>query len=369
MKFSIFGPVGYEVDPDEVKKLSGWPWGSEVFDPSRAIVSMDHAIELFEVADDVGFDWLATAEHHYAPRQMTPNPTLTAALLSQRARNAQVALLGVDLPLTDPIRAAEEIAMVDVFCGGKFAMAGFFRGTPNEYLTYGTNAAESRDMYEEGVELVVKAWTEPEPFGWEGRHYRHRLVSIWPRPIQQPHPPVLVSGNSPSSSDYAIRNRFNIGIAFVPMPVAQKAAAYFRQAAADDGWEVTQDNILYRCFAYVAETDEKARQDCIDHDFGGVGGVLTPRFDQINPIMPAMMEVGAAYGGGPPPTRSPGDPPMLPPICGSPETVFNQVKEIHDKVGNGVLDLILNGDTLPYELARRSVELFGKEVIPQARDL
>jgi alkanesulfonate monooxygenase SsuD/methylene tetrahydromethanopterin reductase-like flavin-dependent oxidoreductase (luciferase family) len=368
MKFSVFGPVGYEVDVDEKAKLSGWPWNHEVFEGARAVRSMEHNLELFDVADDVGFDWLTTAEHHYAPRQMTPNPTLAAALLTQRTRNAQVALLGVDLPLTDPVRAAEEIAMVDVFSGGTLAVAGFFRGTPNEYLTYGTNAADSRAMYEEGVELVVRAWTEPEPFGWEGCYYRHRLVSIWPRPAQEPHPPVLVSGNSPASGDYAVRNRFNIGLAFVPMPVAAKAAEHFRTRAAEDGWDVTPENILYRCFCYVAETDEKARDDCLRHEFGALGGILTMRPGQPQPLAPAMMEVGAGYGGPPMPLGPP-DTPVVPPLCGSPDTVVEGVRHIREQVGNGVLDLIMWGDTLPFDLARRSLELFGTEVIPHTRDL
>ncbi len=369
MKFSVFGPVGYEISVEEKRKLSGWPWGDEVFTPGRAVTSMRNNLELFDVADDVGFDWLAVAEHHYAPRQMTPNPTLAAAVLATRIKNAQVALLGVDLPLTDPIRAAEEIAMVDVFAEGRLAVAGFFRGTPNEYLTYGTNAAESREMYEEGVELVVKAWTEPEPFGWEGRHYRHRVVSLWPRPVQQPHPRVLVSGNSPVSVDYAVRNRFDVGLAFMPPAIAARSAEYFRQQAGLVGWDVSAENILYRCFAYVAETDEKARDDCVRHEFGGLTGILTPRPDSINAILPAMMEVGAAYGGAPMPIPKPGDPPPLPSLCGSPETVTRQLTEIRDAIGNGVIDLILWGDTLPHELARRSVELFGTEVIPHARPL
>jgi alkanesulfonate monooxygenase SsuD/methylene tetrahydromethanopterin reductase-like flavin-dependent oxidoreductase (luciferase family) len=365
MKFSIFVPYGYELTTAEVAEAGpGWPWPPRVFEPERAILSHKHSLELWQLADSVGFDWLALAEHHYAPRQMTPSPLLAAAALSQHTRNAGIAILGVDAPLTNPVRTAEEYAMLDVFTEGRLAMAGFFRGTPNEYLTYGGNAAESRDMYEEAVELVVKAWTTPEPFGWEGRHYQYRVIAPWPRPVQQPHPPVLVSGNSPASADFAIRNQFNIGLAFMPLEIAARAAGYFRDKAAESGWQTTPDNVLYRTFVHVAETDEEARQDCLTHGWGGLGGILLPTGP--NRYVPALMEAGKRYGG---PAMAPPEGPVLPALCGSPGTVLAGLEEIKAKTGAGIVDLIFSGDTLPHHLALRSVELFGTEVIPNARGL
>lgn len=365
MKFSIFVPYGYELTTAEVAEAGpGWPWPSRVFEPERAILSHKHSLELWQLADSVGFDWLALAEHHYAPRQMTPSPLLAAAALSQHTRNAQIAILGVDAPLTNPVRVAEEYAMLDVFTEGRLAMAGFFRGTPNEYLTYGGNAAESREMYEEAVELVVRAWTTPEPFGWEGRHYQYRVIAPWPRPVQQPHPPVLVSGNSPVSADFAVRNRFNVGLAFMPLEIAARAAGYFRDKAAESGWQTTPDNVLYRTFVYVADTDEQARQDCLAHGYGSLGGILMPAGP--NRYVPALMETGKRYGG---PAMAPPQGPVLPPLCGSPATVLAGLEEIKAKTGVGIVDLIFSGDTLPHHLALRSLELFGTEVIPNARGL
>ena len=73
------------------------------------------------------------------------------------------------------------------------------RGTTNEYLTYGLNPAEARERTTEGMELILKAWTEPQPFGWQGRHYQYRTVSVWPRPLQQPLPPTYSLGTSRES--------------------------------------------------------------------------------------------------------------------------------------------------------------------------
>jgi alkanesulfonate monooxygenase SsuD/methylene tetrahydromethanopterin reductase-like flavin-dependent oxidoreductase (luciferase family) len=183
MKFSLFTPHGYE------QAGGGWPGAPGQFEPGRALQSHQHTLDLCLLADESGFDWISLAEHHYSPHLMVPSPLLLAAALSQRLRQARLAILGTVIPLSNPVRVAEELALLDVLTGGRLAMAGFFRGTANEYLTYGTPAAHSRELYEEGVELVVRAWTTSVPFGWEGQHYRHRLISVWPRPVQAPHPP------------------------------------------------------------------------------------------------------------------------------------------------------------------------------------
>ena len=393
MKFALFTPHAYERaeadwTPGWDPSWAGWPGAPRLFDPERALRSHRRMLELCELADETGFDWITLAEHHYSEHMMMPSPMLLAAELSQRLRRARLAVLGVAIPLANPVRVAEEYALLDLMTGGRLAMAGFLRGTPNEYLTYGTDAAHSREMYEEGIELVVAAWTTPVAFGWEGRHYQNRLISIWPRPVQQPHPPVLVSGNSPDSADFAARHRFSIGLAFLPPQAAVRSAAYFREAAAAAGWAAAPENIVYRTFAYVAATDEQAQRDCAEHGFGALstlGGGLAAQAEGASRYAEALADVGRRYNGPPPagpaapaPAAPPaGAPPggvmpggrIRPPLCGSPETVLRQVRELRDSIGAGVLDLILYNDALPHELARESVRLFGTEVIPQARDL
>src|SRR5205814_2271800 len=82
----------------------------------------------------------------------------------------------------------------------------------NEYVTYGVNPAESRERFEEALQLIVRAWTEPQPFGWQGRYYEYRAISIWPRPVQQPHPPIYMSGSSPESGEFAARLRIKLDV-------------------------------------------------------------------------------------------------------------------------------------------------------------
>ena len=173
---------------------------------------------------------MTVAEHHYAPFSLTPNPMVMAGALTQRVKRAKIALLGANIPILNPVRVAEEFAMLDTMTGGR-VVAGMLRGTSNEYVTYNTNPAESRERFEEAMELIIKAWTEPQPFGWQGRYYEYRAISIWPRPVQQPHPPIYMSGSSPESGEFAARNR----VSWVsPSPRCRwrrKAVEHYREQA------------------------------------------------------------------------------------------------------------------------------------------
>ena len=127
--------------------------------------------------------------------------------------------------------------MLDTLTGGR-VVAGMLRGTSNEYVTYATNPAESRERFEEALELIVRAWTEPQPFGWQGRYYEYRTISIWPRPVQQPHPPIYMSGSSPESGEFAARNRLQPGLRVHHRAAgAARRSRYYREQARRVGWE------------------------------------------------------------------------------------------------------------------------------------
>jgi len=175
-----------------------WPLSGEYYSSDAAIRSMQTTFDQFRCADEFGFDWVTVAEHHYSGFSLTPNPMVMAGALSQIVRRAKIAVLGPTLPILNPVRVAEELAMIDTMSGGRL-VAGMMRGTPNEYVTYNINPSESRDRFAEALHLIRRAWTETRPFGWLGRYYQYRTISIWPRPVQQPHPPLYMSGSSPEA--------------------------------------------------------------------------------------------------------------------------------------------------------------------------
>src|SRR5579863_6504661 len=223
MKASLFcatrymGPAPHDI----------WPLSGEYYSSDAGVQSMETTFQQFRCADECGFDWGTVAEHHYSGFSMTPNPMVFAGALAQVVQRAKIAVLGPTLPILNPVRVAEELAMLDAMTGGRI-IAGLMRGTPNEYVTYNINPSESRARFAEALEIIRCAWTEPQPFGWQGRYYQYRAISIWPRPVQQPHPPIYISGSSPEAGELAARNRIGLGFAFTTVPLAKKAVAHYR---------------------------------------------------------------------------------------------------------------------------------------------
>lgn len=362
MQVEIFTPVVYYGSAAEVRD---WPLPARLFESDRGVLSIHRGFEQFEAAFEAGFDSLNLAEHHYSTAQMTPTPHLFAAALGQRLPDAQIAILGSDLPLHNPVNIAEQYATLDNLLGGRLRFA-LLRGTPNEYLTYGTNPWESRERFEEAVELIIRCFTEPEPFGWEGRYYRYRNIALFPSPVQRPHPRITLSGNSVSSARFAGRMHCDLGISFLPPEAAAASVAAYREAAAETGWEPTADNILHRQFCYVAESDEQARKDVEAMNWPMGSGL----FASNNPeLMAVIGTAGAAMAGVPKgvvPDMSKAPNIFGTPYAGGPQTVLDQIRDVAAHTGMGRVELIVTGavNAMSHENVVRSIKLMGSTLLP-----
>jgi alkanesulfonate monooxygenase SsuD/methylene tetrahydromethanopterin reductase-like flavin-dependent oxidoreductase (luciferase family) len=343
-----------------------WPLPGKYYSGEEAVRSMQTALDQFRCADEFGFDWVTTAEHHYSALSLSPNPMVMAGALCQVVRRAKIAVLGPTIPILNPVRVAEELAMIDILSGGRL-IAGMMRGTPNEYVTYNINPSESRERFAEALHLIRRAWMDPHPFGWLGRYYQYRTVSIWPRPIQTPHPALFMSGSSPEAGEFAARNRIGVGFAFTTVPLAKKAVAHYRACAAKADWEPDQDKVIYRALFHVADTDEQAFADM---------ATLPPRVnltDQNKGISDAILK-SVYYGADVVGQRQRNSRRELGErielgqvVVGSPDTVFKQVCRIREELGAGIIDLVVGvqlGDR-----TMRSIELFGSKVLPRMREL
>jgi alkanesulfonate monooxygenase SsuD/methylene tetrahydromethanopterin reductase-like flavin-dependent oxidoreductase (luciferase family) len=195
MKVSFFETGRYVSPPGMPRE---WPVPSGAYDPQTGARAYQGMIERLRYVEELGFDWISLSEHHYSPRILTPSPPVAAANIAALVKRIKIALLGPIVPQSNPVRVAEELAMVDTMAEGRLVV-GLLRGTTNEALTYDLNPHEARERTDEGMELILKAWTEPQAFGWQGRHFKFRTVSIWPRPLQQPHPPTYALGTSAES--------------------------------------------------------------------------------------------------------------------------------------------------------------------------
>jgi alkanesulfonate monooxygenase SsuD/methylene tetrahydromethanopterin reductase-like flavin-dependent oxidoreductase (luciferase family) len=341
MKLSYLAMASYE---GPAPGIEIWPAAPHYCDPAIAAQSFERALSLSQTAEALGFDWVSVAEHHYAPYIMSPNPAVLAAAITQRTKTVKIALLGPLVPLCNPIRLAEEIAMLDAMSGGRMVVL-FLRGTPNEHNTYDTQAEKTRGMTQEGIKLIVKAWVEDAPFAWHGEHYQFSTVSIWPRIFQNPHPVLYASGNSPESIRFAAAHRMGIAFSFAPPEAIRGQIQMYQAESAKHGWTPTQDHVLYRALSYVAESDAQAEADTAAF-FGAKAE--------------AQSRLQSSTMGGPPLNSLI----MRPYFLGSPATVLGAFAVLRD-YGVGVVDMAFTIGS--HEQQLRAMEIFAAEVMPEVK--
>jgi alkanesulfonate monooxygenase SsuD/methylene tetrahydromethanopterin reductase-like flavin-dependent oxidoreductase (luciferase family) len=288
-----------------------------------------------------------------------------------RIKHARLAILAHVLPLNNPVRVAEELAMLDYLTGGRLVV-GFLRGTVNEDQTFSVNPMETRGRSLESMDLILKAWTEPQPFGWEGRYYQFRTVAVWPRPLQQPLPTTYVLTRSPESAEFAASHRLGLGVSFAPVQATREVMEHYRVRCAEHGWAPTPDELLFRATIMLAETDEGAEAG-VQHYWSsrglanstpaaravtGLAGRL--RGSTMAGVQPQGAQGAASGAAGPGVQMN---------FVGSPDTVFQQIKQYHDECGVGVIDFFFQGPTMEHKTVMKSLELFAKEVLPRLREL
>ncbi len=198
MKLMWFHLMPYTELPANFRDANPSVWvdiHSSLFDPKRAHLMYNDFMDELEYAAEVGFDAICVNEHHSNGYGLMPSPNLIAASLSRRTTETAICVMGNSLALYNPpTRVAEEFAMIDCISGGRL-IAGFPVGTPMDTCyAYGTNPSQLRQRYHEAHDLVLRAWTEKDTFAFNGRFNQQRYVNIWPRPVQNPHPPIWVPG-------------------------------------------------------------------------------------------------------------------------------------------------------------------------------
>ena len=268
MKSIFFHLMPYRDLPDDFEERyeSVWvtPPNKELCDPGKVAQYYKWNLDELELADQLGFDGLGVNEHHQNAYGFMASPNLMAAALARRTpNNSAILVLGNTLALYDPaLRVAEEFAMLDCMTDGRLA-AGFPVGTSMDVnRCYGVTPTETRPRFYEAHDLIMKAWTQPGPFTYNGRFNKLRYVNPWPLPLQQPHPPVwLAGGGSVETYEMAVNNDYTYNfLSFFGYQFAKKVMDQF--------WETNDrlgaDRNPYKAgFAQqicVAETDEQAEE-------------------------------------------------------------------------------------------------------------
>ena len=350
---------------------SYYPDPNHLFDPVRGQQLYADHLRQMELYEEYGFDAICMNEHHAKPYGLMPSPNLMAAALTQRTKRIKIAIFG-NLPAlhAHPVRLAEEIAMLDLMSGGRI-ISGFVRGVPQEFLAFGVPLADARDRLQEAWDLIVKTWTEREPFAWHGRYFNYDRVLIWPRPLQQPHPPIVFPADSEEGLTIAARRRVPTGTAYRSLARTKATFDTFRALAAQHGWTPTPEHCLLVRNVYVGDTNERARLEAEPHLTYFWQRLLSYHrgsmkiAGQTAPPRPAVVESAEQvwfYDFDFDLCQKEGIS-----IIGDPDYVTREIKAQTEALGVGVFIALLHFGSMPHELACANIRRFAEKVLPELK--
>jgi alkanesulfonate monooxygenase SsuD/methylene tetrahydromethanopterin reductase-like flavin-dependent oxidoreductase (luciferase family) len=383
MKFTWFNLMPWPYLPDDFRENNRSVWvdiDQKLFDPAKSHEVYNTYMDLLEYADTVGFDGVGVNEHHQNGYGIMPSPNIIAAGLARRTKDAAIVVLGNSIALYNPpIRVAEEFAMLDCISGGRL-VAGFPVGTSMDTnYCYGQIPSLTREKYQEAHDLIIKAWTTREPFAWNGRYNKLRHVNIWPRPIQQPHPPVHIpGGGSVETYDFCIDNTYSYSyLSFSGYLRAQALMSGYWKRVEERGVDKSPYRAGFAQTILVADTDEEAERLYSEHVSYFYNRCLhvypgfadAPGYRTIKTIQSGALSQYAPPRGGYA-TLSWKD--LVEGghvIAGSPETVRQRMEALIKGLNVGNIFCLMHVGNMPADKCMYSTKLFAEKVMPKLRGM
>jgi alkanesulfonate monooxygenase SsuD/methylene tetrahydromethanopterin reductase-like flavin-dependent oxidoreductase (luciferase family) len=378
LQFFHFGLMPYPDIPPAEEFTSTWVnLPNSHYDPQVGHRLYNEYLDHSVLAEKLGYDGTCVNEHHQNAYGTMPDPNIMASHIIARTSRIRVGIIGNALPLhANPVRVAESVAMLDVISGGR-VISGFVRGTGMEYHSLRANPATSRERFWEAHDLIVKAWTEPGPFDWQGDHFDIPYVNPWPRPFQQPHPPIWLPGQgSTETITEAAKRRYPFMTVFSPLSFTKFNYDLYRKAAADEGYEPAPEQLAFCVPTYVAETEAKAHEEVRDHMMWLFGkGMKVPGYHWFPPgyvtgrSMRGMLEGKARFGIKEHVDLSYQD--LLDEqyiIVGTPAQVAEKLATYTEELGAGIhVGSSMQIGDMPNWKVVKNMTLFAEEVMPHFR--
>jgi alkanesulfonate monooxygenase SsuD/methylene tetrahydromethanopterin reductase-like flavin-dependent oxidoreductase (luciferase family) len=382
VKFTWFNLMPWPYLPDDFRESSRSVWvdiPSTLFDPARANAVYHAYMDLLEYADELGFDGIGVNEHHQNGYGIMPSPNLIAAGLARRTSNAAICVIGNSIALYNPpIRVAEEFAMLDCISGGRL-VAGFPVGTPMDTnFCYGQIPALTRDKYAEAHDLIMRAWASDEPFAFDGKYNQLRYVNCWPKPIQQPHPPIYIpGGGSVETWDFCLDHDYNYSyLSFAGYLHAKQLMDGYWDQVATRGKDESPYRAAFAQIICVADTDAEAERLYSEHvlyffnrclhvypgfsdppGYRTINTIKAGAFDQFRASMQKvfanltwkqLVEDGHI-------------------IAGSPTTVIDRMKDLITSLRVGHVFALFHCGNMADWKTRHSTKLFAEQAMPHLR--
>jgi alkanesulfonate monooxygenase SsuD/methylene tetrahydromethanopterin reductase-like flavin-dependent oxidoreductase (luciferase family) len=386
VKFTYFHLMPFDGLPDDFGDRYRSVWVDippEVQDVPRIHQLYNDYLDELEYAAVKGFDAIGVNEHHSNAYGLMSSPNMMGAALARRMTDtdAKLLVMGDAVPLYDPpIRIAEELAMLDVMSGGRL-ITGFPLGSSQDSnFAYGVKPATMREQHREGFDLIMKAWTSKEVFAHNGRFSKLRYVNPWPKPLQQPHPPIWIPGSgSVETMDFAVELD-------APFFLLSYFGADFAATMFEKYWSRVElagrERNPYRAgivqLVMVADTDEEARrlyephvqyffQKCT-HIYPGF--TEAPGYKTVRSLQDVLPAKGATKASRPDSFAAAQsydwddfiDHGIV--IGGGPDTVRERLEAAGQQSAIGNWVLLMHIGSMPKDLAKYNIDLFSEKVMP-----
>ena len=359
---------------------------------------IEETIEQCILADEMGFDAVWFVEHHFLTTfSSSPCPEVIFGALSRLTKRIRLGFGVVILPYHHPIRVAERVAMVDQLSHGRVDF-GTGRSAPYEQTGMGIDPRLTRDMWEESLTMIPKIWTS-DTFMWEGRYWNVPPREILPKPYQKPHPPIWVAALQPSTYQQAAQKGIGVMALGVNAPsVLEPHITAYREAIkdAEPVGSFINNRWLSSCFGYCGEDNQEAQELCAKslktffgpgrpyvqdqkdvyqhllEQWGGVPDHLAQNFSRY-------VEVQGVNGGSQTQVDLSGGSALAQKIweefdaktmaergiivAGDPDSCIASIK-LHEATGVDQLQFLMATETIDHQHVMKSIEMFGKHVIP-----
>ena len=373
---------------------------NEVYDPRVGAELYNRYLDERVYAEEMGFDGVMLNEHHSTPFCMGSVMNVEAAILARITKKVKIVLLGNILPIwDDPLFLAEELAEIDMISRGRL-VTGWVRGTGRESVSHNAQPPFNWERFQEAHDFVVKAWTTPGPYRWEGEHYNFRYVNPWAKPYQDPHPPIWIPGvMSKNTVEWSARHRYPYVMLATDLEPTKQSFEYYAEVAREEGYEAGSQHRGYLFKVHVDDTEELAYETAQKYVEGppnpfleGNQGVVRsflqnlPGLTSRTHLLPTSMNRAAAIARGRLESEDGGPRKEILSaagfqgtydeqlerytiITGTPKTVIPKIRHVLEYLRPGTIFFWDGDGAMSHEDQMRSLKLFGEEVIPAVREI
>ena len=341
--------------------------------------AFDEAFAMAEAAEMGELDGVWLAERHFAaPRSpldtggagipsVVSAPLIISSAIVARYERLRVGVAVNVLPLAHPVRVAEEVATLDHISRGRVEFGVGRSGFARAYEGYGISYAESRDRFQECLDVVLAAWTN-ERFSYEGKYYQFNDVCVIPKPYQKPHPPLRIAATTKETFPQVGRAGIPVfvGLRGMDRPALADSLNAYRAAWKDAGHD-GDASVFLRIPVYVGETDEQAHADAEESTMRSYRR-LAQNFLNSATVAGATPDEERVQRGHRLAEVTYEDLLRDRLAYGSPDTVTRQLRDIVDELGlEGVVAEVNVGGGISKDKVLASVNRFATEVAPNLR--